>query len=528
MNLKDVTFLVVDVETTGGSSKTADITEIGAVKVRGGEVLDQFQTLINPGYPIPPYISLLTGITDSMVADAPALAPALESFLNFAGNFADLVIVAHNAPFDLSFLRTAAIKVKRSWPDFLVLDTVKLARTVLDKNDVPDFKLSTLARFFNSSVSPQHRALADAQATVDLLHGVIERFGSLGVETLEELRTFSHSLTKAQREKKNLASEIPALPGIYIFQNKSGDALYVGTSQNLKLRVQSYFTGSQRNKRMLEMINQTIKVEAITTPTVIEARIAELRLINQLQPPFNRRSKSQSKVRWITFSSNRPSKVRIVRSEKKISEGEPWIGPITSRVEAELVKEAIELCSLINSEEKAESSDSAHFLDSLHLDITRATHPLERKMKMLSGDERFEEALAIRDRLSALVKACYRAENIRSLTVIPRIIAAAPQENHLYEVAFISYGRLISSLRTDRLDLPLLLSSFDYEIQPKLESQILPDSTHAEVEELSSFLNSGVILLHIEGSWVNLRNGALSRHLEFKEREKIKAEPILQ
>src|SRR5205085_4944714 len=99
------TFVVVDLETTGGSPASCAITEIGAVKVCGGEVLGEFQTLVNPGVPIPAFISVLTGITDIAVAGSPRIGAVLPAFLEFA---AGSTLVAHNAPFDISFLKTAA------------------------------------------------------------------------------------------------------------------------------------------------------------------------------------------------------------------------------------------------------------------------------------------------------------------------------------------------------------------------------------------------------------------------------------
>ena len=117
--LPDVTFVVVDLETTGGVRPTSAITEIGAVKVRGGEVLGEFQTLVDPGEPIPPFIAVLTGITDTMVARRPASA-VLPAFLEFARG---AVLVAHNAPFDIGFLKPRRV-ARADWPALAVVDTV--------------------------------------------------------------------------------------------------------------------------------------------------------------------------------------------------------------------------------------------------------------------------------------------------------------------------------------------------------------------------------------------------------------------
>jgi len=197
------TFVVLDLETSGGAPHLgAHITEIGAVKVRGGEVLGRFQTFINPGAPIPSFITALTGITDEMVAESPRIAEVLPMLLEFLGAETETVFVAHNAPFDLSFLKAAARANDYRWPKFTVIDTAKLARRVLSRDEVINCKLGTLAEFFNTSVSPTHRALDDALATVDVLHALIGRVGSLGITTLEELKDFSNRKSSVRTRKE--------------------------------------------------------------------------------------------------------------------------------------------------------------------------------------------------------------------------------------------------------------------------------------------------------------------------------------
>jgi len=197
------TFVVLDLETSGGAPHLgAQITEIGAVKVRGGEVLGKFQTFINPGTPIPFFITALTGITDEMVAESPRITEVLPMLLEFLGAETETVFVAHNAPFDLSFLKAAARENDYNWPKFTVIDTAKLARRVLSRDEVINCKLGTLAEFFNTSVSPTHRALDDALATVDVLHALIGRVGSLGITTLEELKDFSNRKSSVRTRKE--------------------------------------------------------------------------------------------------------------------------------------------------------------------------------------------------------------------------------------------------------------------------------------------------------------------------------------
>jgi DNA polymerase III subunit epsilon len=187
--LADLDFTVVDVETTGWAPDVAAITEIGAVRVHRGKVVAEFGSLVNPGTPVPAPITELTGISDELVADAPAVAAVLPGLLAFAEGS---VLAAHNAPFDLRFLTAACAAMGRDWPGFEVLDTVRLARHLMDTpQEVPDRKLATLARFFGTPVRPSHRALDDARATADILQQLLDRLATrAGISTLAELDTW--------------------------------------------------------------------------------------------------------------------------------------------------------------------------------------------------------------------------------------------------------------------------------------------------------------------------------------------------
>ena len=168
--LADLSFVVVDVETTGWLHEQGEITEIGAVRLTGGQLTGEFSSLVRPRGAIPASITTLTGITDDMVRRAPQPAAALRAFLAFAS---DSVLIAHNAPFDLAFLTAACAACQITWPPAPVLDTAVLARLLLGPDDVPDCRLGTLAGYFAAKTTPCHRALADAKATADVLTGLL-------------------------------------------------------------------------------------------------------------------------------------------------------------------------------------------------------------------------------------------------------------------------------------------------------------------------------------------------------------------
>ena len=195
--LHEIVFVILDLETSGAAPSTgAAITEIGAVKVCGGEIIGEFQTFVNPQHGLSDFITSLTGITDEMLEDAPKISSVLPDFLEFLGSHRETVLVAHNAPFDLGFLKAAASKHEYPWPQYPVIDTVRIARSVLDRDEVPNCKLSTLATFFGATTSPTHRALDDARATVDVLHGIFERLGTFEVTTLHQLLNFKRKRAK--------------------------------------------------------------------------------------------------------------------------------------------------------------------------------------------------------------------------------------------------------------------------------------------------------------------------------------------
>ncbi|QRN80195.1 MAG: DEDD exonuclease domain-containing protein, partial [Nocardiopsis sp. BM-2018] len=314
--LTGVSFVVVDLETTGTSASKSQITEIGAVRVREGRVVDEFTTLVNPGVLIPAAITLLTGITQSMVATAPPITEALPGLLAFLAAEPDTVLVAHNAPFDTGFLKAACEREGAEWPDYPVVDTLRLARAVLVRPEVRNHRLGTLAAFFGTPTAPNHRALDDARATADVLNGLLARLAPMGVTSLEELRAVSKPPTRAQRAKRHLAEDLPERPGVYVFTDAQGQSLYVGKSNNLRRRVATYFTAAD-----------------------LEASVRELRIIAERKPPFTRRSRHPERAAWVKLTTDAYPRLSVVRVIK--DDGAPYLGPYNSPRAAEEAKEAL-------------------------------------------------------------------------------------------------------------------------------------------------------------------------------------------
>ena len=214
--LHKVTFCVLDLETTGGNRSTDMITEIGAVKMRGGEPLGTFQTMVNPGIRIPAEITVLTGISQSMVMRAPRIDDVLPTFLEFLG---DAVIVGHNVSFDLAFLNAAMQMTGRQRLSHHGVDTLRLAKRLI-RDEVPNLRLATLARYVGAATQPTHRALDDALATNDVLHRLLERAGTMGVLGLDDLMALPKLEAHPQAHKLALTNELPRTPGVYLFRDR--------------------------------------------------------------------------------------------------------------------------------------------------------------------------------------------------------------------------------------------------------------------------------------------------------------------
>ena len=534
--LRDVTFVVVDLETTGGSPLTCAITEIGAVKVCGGEVIGELSTLVNPGRPIPAFISVLTGITDAMVAEAPSVDAALAAFLEFARGS---VLVAHNAPFDISFLKAATAATARDWPGFTVVDTVHLARQVLARGEVPNRKLATLARLFGSPDTPDHRALHDARATVHVLHGLLERVGSLGVHSLEELCTYTSRVSPAQRRKRYLAEGLPSAPGVYLFRDSRHEVLYVGTSVDIRSRVRTYFTASEHRTRMAEMVALAESVVPVVCATTLEAQVRELRLIAEHAPRYNRRSRRPERAPWVKLTAEAFPRLSVVREVR--DDGATYVGPFSGRRAAEQAIDALHDvfalrqcrrrlsargggsdCALAqmgrcsspctraadSGEREQVVQEYAQVVEDVRTallgDCRQVARSLRARIRDLAGTERFEQAAVVRDRMLVLVRAAARTQRIQALARCAEIVAARRASVGGWEVVLVRYGRLagstVSPPGADPWPYVEALRATGEAVPPPVPG--LPAALPEETEKVLGWLEQeGTRLVQMTGDW---------------------------
>ncbi|HTI77993.1 MAG TPA: DEDD exonuclease domain-containing protein, partial [Mycobacterium sp.] len=468
VSLRETTFVVVDLETTGGrpSGDGHDaITEIGAVKVRGGEVLGELATLVDPGRSIPPQIVALTGITTAMVCNAPTIDSVLPSFLEFSRG---AVLVAHNAGFDIGFLRAAAERLHITWPKPAVLCTVKLARRVLTRDEAPSVRLAALARLFNATTTPTHRALDDARATVDVLHGLIERVGNQGIHTYPELRSYLPDVTPAQRSKRHLATALPHRPGVYLFRGPSAEVLYVGTAVDLRRRVGQYFNGADPRTRIKEMATLATAVDHVECAHDLEAGVRELRLLAAHAPPYNRRSKFPHRWWWLVLTDEAFPRFSAVRAPKR----DTAIGPFRGRADAvetaallarftgvrtctkRLGRSALHTCPErelspcpapqgIPPTEYA--SAPARAVDLIEGGDNRALAAVVAHIADLAERNRYETAARLRDHAVSAIDVLWRGQRLRGLAAVTELVAARPDGDGGWHLAVVRHGQLAAA-----------------------------------------------------------------------------------
>jgi DNA polymerase-3 subunit epsilon len=438
--LSDVTFCVVDLETTGGSPRDCRITEVGAVTYRGGERLGSFQALVNPQEAIPPFIAQLTGISDRLVRHEPPIEQILPAFLEFARG---AVFVAHNASFDFAFLNQNLGRLDYALLPGPPVCTAKLAKRVVWP-DVPNVKLKTLSQYFRTRAKPIHRALEDAETCAEVLNGLLDLGGRLGIVTLGDLHEACHARGRPNFGKIRLADHLPRAPGVYLFKGREDQVLYVGKSKDLRARVKSYFYGDER-KKIENLLGEVTAVDGLVCGGELEALVLEARLIGRHEPKYNRRGKTWRRNAYLKLDPAEAfPRLKVVYAAKP-SDDCIYLGPFGDSARARLAKEGLE--EVIAIRRCTTSMRAAtRFAPCVLADMGRCPAPcdgridperygelvrrlvssltaspgglleaLERRMNELAEQERYEEAASMRDRLRALAEALWRSRADRWL-----------------------------------------------------------------------------------------------------------------
>ncbi|MEO7397703.1 MAG: DEDD exonuclease domain-containing protein [Ilumatobacteraceae bacterium] len=524
--LCDVTFCILDLETTGGDRQNDVITEIGAIKMRGGVNLGTFQTLINPGRAVPPLITVLTGISDAMLVPAPRIEQVLPSLLEFCR---DTVIVGHNVRFDVGFLNAALVRSNRATLSHISIDTLSLARRLV-RDEVPDCRLATLSDRFRLDHRPSHRAFADALATADLFHLLLERAAGLGVLGLDDLQSLPKIGGHPQIAKLKLTNQLPRTPGIYLFHDARGEVLYVGKATNLRQRVRSYF-GSEDRRKIGPMLREAHRISHVETPDPLTAGVLELRYLHSLMPRYNKQGTTWGRYCYVRLSTEEAwPRLSILKDPKPTG---VHIGPLPSRAMALLVIEAIQSvvplrrCAVrlgrayVAAPDATEctaaqlgltecpcagSADRSRYADAVAM-VRRGLgdepavllSPLRDRMLALAQAHRFEEAASVRDRAQALGAA------IRRQRMIDHLRQAKQVEMHIGNVIVeLDHGRLTGSRIDGTLSIALTLPP--PEVAPL--DRPLPRAAVDETLCIARYIDANsqrISLQHCTGEWSHLR-----------------------
>lgn len=415
--LDEAEFVVFDLETTGLSPARNRICEVGAVRVRALELVDSFHSLVNPGVALPDPVARLTGLRDPELSRAPSVSSVIFRFVRFAD---DALLVAHNATFDQRFLERQLQWHQTRRLAEPPLCTAALARRVL-KGRQRRVNLASLADFFGVPTRPCHRALPDAEATAQVLIHLIGLAQEIGARRLSDLRSLALPRKRRVYGKRALAHGAPTRPGVYLFRDRHEQVLYVGRARDLRARLRSYFQSDHQRPSVEAALLALHRIEWRVLGSEFEAALDEVRLIRQLQPPANSRSRRSDHAVYL----------RRRGDEFVVSKTPTGLGPIGSRHRASLAARAL-------------SSATREELDQM---LAGGPLPrLKRRLADLAGSFRYEEAARLRDRIAALEHVLDRQQRLEHLRRID-VCLIAPDLEPGWRTAFFIRGGTVCARR---------------------------------------------------------------------------------
>lgn len=501
-HLNEVDFVILDTETTGLRPGPNRVIEVAAIRLRKGEAIDSFQSLINPGCRLPAFIVQFTGITQEMVADAPSAQTVLPNFLRFIEG---ATLVGHNLGFDIGFLSYEAQLLGYTFP-IDGLDTILLARRFLP--GLRRFKLDMLAQHLNIHIANRHRALGDARVTAAIFASLLERAHQEGIHTLGHLRrrlqlpvSWSGDITQEPKVGEVLRADgklparsaliprptgslflnpawkrdFPAKPGVYLMKDEHGQVIYVGKAKSLKDRLSSYYNHPLGYTRKMDGLLQNVKeIETRVLGSELEALLLESQLIKQLQPPYNVQLRNYELYPFIKIDVQHPF-ARIYATREVASDGARYFGPFRSRRIVDLTIELVQKVFPIRTCTRSLPPQAKPSQPCLRLHLDRCPAPckggadaaeyakvIEQVCAFLGGEredllDRLRRQMLEASQQLNFERAAWLRDTIRSADEVligQRLITGAVESNNLFivypsaqvecnELFLIRHGRLV-------------------------------------------------------------------------------------
>jgi len=479
MDIADATFVVTDLETTGTSAETDRILEIGAVKIRDGEVVDRFQQLVNPEQSVPGRITKLTGITTGMVFEAPPIEDILPGYITFLG---DAIFTAHNLSFDESFLTEAVREMGRDALPNETLCTLRLARRLLP--GLGSKGLSRLAQFYDIDVDGRHRALGDAEATSLVLQRFLSQLAfEHEIGTVEKLLRFQHQSYQSVRSvpdhiddiRSEILPEVPDVPGVYTMKNRSGTPLYVGKAKRLADRLRSHFTAVESSgARKRKMLQKVRSVDWTSTDTEVEAILLESRSIKAQKPRYNRAQRRYYSRPFIRLDTTHKYPT-ISWTRRLEADDAEYYGPVRNTDQAEMVVDVVgrffrlrecdddrlhlgQRCLYADMDRcgaPCETEDPEAYADVvdrvrtfLHGQDSTVLDRLRDRMRKASEELNFEKAADIRDTVEQLERILEK-QRVAAASVRRHNAALVHRDNgreHCFDVLLVRFGQFQESV----------------------------------------------------------------------------------
>jgi DNA polymerase III subunit epsilon len=481
-------FVAVDVETTGLRPLNQRIVEVALVRFRDGLPVERFESFCHPERRVPSYISKLTGITDTHVAEAPRfgeIAESVELFLQ------ETLIIGHNVGFDVSFLNAELARAGRPTLINESLDTLSLAMRLLPKLRKPS--LDKVANELGLAPRRQHRAGRDAELAGEAAVRLAQIAREQGIDTLDRLKATGARAPRRPRDAvgrgravldRSLLADIPKAPGVYLMHDQFDHVIYVGKAKNLRDRVASYYSQPLGYTRKMDgLLENMARIEVEVVGGELEALLLEAQLIRRYQPRYNTALRSFEQYPFIRVDISNPWP-RVTLAKARKDDGARYFGPFrhtsAARKTIDVINQVVPLRTCPRSFKDARSYGSP----CLQLDLGRCLGPCVGRadrdvyaglvrdvVSFLDGRDEvlyerlwqgledaaarldFEAAARLRNDLrsvNAVVGAQRRlreaAETHTLLLVLPSAAVGCR------EVLLVVAGRLWAQLRADRAD----------------------------------------------------------------------------